>query len=206
MLNVIGIVLVVVGPIDAGAPRRRGGDRARARPSGFEPQYLPGSLWGAVCAFGYGTSPLLISLGLGPGGAGGQRGGGAGVLPGGERRGGGAGAAGGGRGYMAGLDGGSGRWFLVPRCSVAFSQLFRYLALAVAPVAVVVPIQRLSVVFRLIFNAAINREHEVFDRWVIVSIFLAVFGAIALSVDTDTLLSALSVPEALRIWLSRPLV
>ncbi len=82
----------------------------------------------------------------------------------------------GGRGYMAGMDGGSAKWFLLSALFVALSQFFRYLALAVAPVAVVVPIQRLSVVFRLLFNAMINRDHEVFDAWVIVSIFLAVLG------------------------------
>ena len=70
----------------------------------------------------------------------------------------------------------------------------------------VVPIQRLSVVFRMIFNALINREHEVFDAWVILSIILAVFGAVALAGDTEIMLGWLGVPPATIAWLSAPLV
>jgi hypothetical protein len=52
----------------------------------------------------------------------------------------------------------------------------------------VVPLQRLSVVFRLLFNAMINRDHEVFDSRVILSILLAVVGAVALTADSALLL------------------
>ena len=67
--------------------------------------------------------------------------------------------------------------------------MFRYLALSVAPVTVVVPIQRLSVVFRVLFNAMINRDHEVLDRGVIFSIVLAVIGSVALTADSEFLVS-----------------
>jgi uncharacterized membrane protein len=112
--------------------------------------------------------------------------------------------AAGGRGYMAGLDRGALGWFMLSALFVALSQLFRYMALAVAPVTVVTPIQRLSVVFRLIFNAILNREHEVFDRWVVVSIILSVFGAAALAIDTPTLLGWIGLSGA--EWMSRPLL
>lgn len=201
-VNVLGIALVILGPMMLVRHKRRtaGGGAA----NGFEPDWLPGLGWGAVCALGYGTSPLLIALGLGDGGGLADSVGGvlvsylaatlvvlALVL------------AAGGPGYMAGLDRGARGWFLVSSLLVALSQLFRYLALAVAPVAVVVPIQRLSVVFRLIFNALFNREHEVFDAWIVVSILLAVLGAVFLVVDTGTLLGWLALGRW--GWLARPL-
>jgi uncharacterized membrane protein len=205
-VNVLGIVLVIVGPMMV--MRRRRAATAAAAAKGFDPEYGPGLFWGGVCAVGYGTSPLFIALGLEAGG-GGLADSVAGVLV--------SYVAAsvmvavlvmlaGGRGYMRGLDTGSRGWFLASTVFVALSQLFRYLALAVAPVAVVVPIQRLSVVFRLIFNAMINREHEVFDGVVIGSILLAVLGAVALAGDTEYLLRAVGAPVFWIDWLARPLV
>lgn len=204
-VNVLGIVLVIVGPMVM--MRRRKATTAAGRAKGFEPQYLPGTLWGMVCALGYGASPLFIALGIGEGGGLADSVGGILVSY--------VAAAvvvavlvmfAGGRSYMKGLDTGSRGWFLASTVFVAFSQLFRYLALAVAPVAVVVPIQRLSVVFRMLFNAFINREHEVFDAWVVVSIFLAVLGAVALAGDTEIMLRWLGFAPATIEWLSTPLV
>jgi uncharacterized membrane protein len=204
-VNVLGIALIVIGPMIL--VRRRKAVSAKGAAKGFEPKYLSGTFWGAVCAFGYGTSPLLISLALGPDGTMADSVGGvlvsyvaasvvviAMVM------------AAGGRAFMADMDGGSARWFLLSALFVALSQFFRYLALAVAPVAVVVPIQRLSIVFRLLFNALINHEHEVFDGWVIASIFLAVFGAVALAMDTGTLLSVLPLSDAWIAALVAPLI
>ncbi|SLN64154.1 EamA-like transporter family protein [Roseivivax jejudonensis] len=205
-VNVLGIVLVIVGPMML--MRRKRAVTKAGSAKAFVPEYGPGLFWGAVCAFGYGTSPLFIALGI--------------EAAGGDLADGVAGLLvsyvaatlvvavlvllAGGRSYMQGLDGGSRGWFLASALFVALSQLFRYLALAVAPVAVVVPIQRLSVVFRLIFNAMINREHEVFDAWVIASILLAVLGAVALAGDTAMLLGALGVGQDAIAVLSAPLV
>ncbi|MDU8941789.1 EamA family transporter [Ovoidimarina sediminis] len=201
LVNVIGILLVVVGPMVV--MRRRKATTAAGKAKGFEPQYGPGLFWGAVCAFGYGTSPLFIALGIGEGGIASSVGG---LLV----------------SYTAAtlvvlvivaLSGGfaalgpfrreTAGWFLVSAASVGLSQFFRYVALAVAPVAVVVPIQRLSVVFRLIFNAMINREHEVFDRWVVATILISVVGAVALAADTGMLLGWLGLSGA--GWLAAPL-
>ena len=204
-VNLVGIALVVFGPMVV--VRRRKSATKAARAKGFDPQYGPGFFWGLVCALGYGTSPLLISLGLGKNG--GFDDSAAGVLV--------SYAAAtavvlamvaavGGRGYMLSLDRASCYWFLISAVLVALSQLFRYLALAIAPVAVVVPIQRLSVVFRILFNAAINQDHEALDGWVIFSILLAVVGAVALSMDTGLLLDFLALPPELAEWLARPLV
>lgn len=204
-VNLAGIALIVFGPMVV--VRRRESTTKAALAKGFQPQYASGFFWGLVCAFGYGTSPLLISLGLGE--SGGFDDSVAGVLV--------SYAAAtvvvlamvagaGGGSYMASLDRGSKYWFLISALLVALSQLFRYLALAIAPVAVVVPIQRLSVVFRILFNAVINRDHEVLDGWIIFSILLAVVGAVALSMDTQLLLDFLSAPDWISQWLVRPLV
>ncbi len=204
-VNVIGIGLVTFGPMLL--LRRRGTVSAKGRAKGFEPDYPAGIFWGAVCAFGYGTSPLLIALALR------QNGGLADSVAGGlvsymaatvvvAAM---VGLAGG-RSVLRGADRSSMRWFLLSALFVALSQLFRYLALAVAPVSVVVPIQRLSVVFRLLFNALINREHEVLDGWVIFSILLAVAGAAALSMDTPLLLGWTGLPEWIIATLEAPLI
>ena len=201
LVNVIGILLVIVGPMIV--LRRRKATTAAGKAKGFDPQYSAGLFWGAVCALGYGTSPLFIALGIGEGGIAASVGGLlvsytaatvvvliiVGVL--------------GGPSSLGPFQRETAGWFLVSAFCVALSQFFRYVALAVAPVAVVVPIQRLSVVFRLIFNAIINHEHEVFDRWVVATILISVLGAVALAADTTMLLGWLGLADA--VWLSAPL-
>lgn len=201
LVNVAGILLVILGPA-ALVGRKKAVARA-AKEKEFEPQYAPGMFWGAVSALGYGTSPLLVALGIGEGGVDDSVGGllvsytaativvivWIATL--------------GGRRYLGSLERNSALWFLLSALFVALSQLFRYAALAVAPVSVVVPIQRLSVVFRLIFNALMNRKLEVFDRWVVLSILLSVLGAIALAGDTTMLLGWLGLEDA--DWLARAL-
>lgn len=204
VLNAAGIALVVFGPMVL--MRRRKAASTAGREKGFEPDYPSGLFWGAVCAIGYGASPLFIALGLGNGGGPADSAAGglvsylaatavvAGLV-----------MAAGGWKSITPLDRGSVRWFVLSALFVAASQMFRYLALAFAPISVVVPIQRLSVVFRLIFNGLINRDHEVFDRWVVVSILLAVLGAVALTADTAMLLGVLNVPARPAAVLSAPL-
>jgi uncharacterized membrane protein len=202
-VNLLGIALVMIGPMMV--VRRRHASTAAGRLKGFEPQYGPGMFWGAVAAFGYGTSPLFIALGIGEGGIADSIGGllvsytaaGAVVIA--------WIIAVGGRSYLATLDREPAGWFLLSALFVGLSQLFRYVALAIAPVTVVTPIQRLSVVFRLIFNALINRDHEVFDNRVVATILLSVVGAVALAGETGALLGWLRVPEPLAAHLAAPL-
>ena len=190
LVKLAGIALVMVGPMTVVRSKP-----AKAGAQAFQPQYGPGLFWGAVCAVGYGVSPLFVALGIGEGGVADSV---AGVLV--------SYAAAtvvvvlwlmaaGGRDVMAGLDRATLGWFLLSALFVALSQLFRYVALALAPVSVVTPIQRLSVVFRILFNAGLNREHEVLDRRVLFAILLSVLGAVCLAGDTRTVLSALGLPE-----------
>jgi drug/metabolite transporter (DMT)-like permease len=204
-VNLAGIGILVLGPMVL--IRRRGAASRAGAAKGFEPDYPAGLFWGAVCALGYGTSPLFIALGLASAGGASSAVAGAlvsylaasvvvaGLV-----------LAAGGRRYMAPVDMGGARWFLLSALFVALSQLFRYVALSVAPLTVVVPIQRLSVVFRLIFNAFINRQHEVFDAWVVAAILLAVLGATAVAADTETLLALIGLPEAFSAALASPLL
>lgn len=184
-LKVTGLLLVLIGPALVLGRRKQNAKAAKGKV--FVPQYGPGFFWGGVCALGYGISPLFISFGL-PEGSG---------L--------GAALAGvivsylaasavvialvmvaGGRHYLAGMGKPAMWWFVISTVCVALSQMLRYMALAFAPVSVVVPIQRLSVVFRLIFGAALNRDAEIMDRSVIVGILLSVLGAVALATETET--------------------
>jgi uncharacterized membrane protein len=199
-LKAIGLFLVLIGPALVLARKKAG--KARAKTLKFTPEYGPGFFWSAVCAIGYGVSPVMIIIGMGE----------ARSIP--------VALAGiivsyaaaslvvallvvlaGGRRYMAGMERGALRWFLLSTVCVALSQMLRYMALAVAPVSVVVPIQRLSVLFRLVFGVLINRETEVFDGPVIFGIFLAVLGAVALAADTDMIREMVS---GVPMWLLQP--
>lgn len=197
-LKFIGLVLVLIGPTVVLARRRQATEQAASK--AFEPRYAEGFLWGGISALCYGTSPLFIVLGLGAGGS--LSDGVAGVIVS-------YAVAGvivlamvihaGGTAYMRGIERGASGWFLAATVLVAISQMFRYMALSVAPVSVVVPIQRLSVVFRLVFAAILNRNTEIIDRIVVIGILIAVSGAVALSLDTGVAVGMLDAPD----WINR---
>lgn len=187
-LRLAGFVLVMIGPLVA----VRGQGKGKRSNKEFEPQLAEGTLWGAVCALGYGASPLFIMKGLGPDG---------GIVD--SLAGGFVSytaativvillvAVAGGRQFLRVLDPIARKWFALSGIFVFLSQMFRYMALAVAPVSVVVPIQRLSVVFRVIFSWYINRDHEVFTASALFGIAVSLIGAIALSLSTDVVLAFL---------------
>ena len=56
----------------------------------------------------------------------------------------------------------SAKWFTLSGFLVFLSQMFLYMAMSVAPVTVVSPINRLSILFRLYFSRWLNPQHEVF--------------------------------------------
>lgn len=197
-LRIVGIVLIVTGPMIMLGGRRRPAPRT---PAGFVPNYVEGYGYSGLCALGYGTSPLFIRLGLETAGL--ETAGLEGARLG-------EGLAGGMISYLAAtaviaaivlLPGNASHvraqnataagWFAASGLFVFVSQLFRYMALAVAPVSVVVPIQRLSVVFRLLFSWLLNRDHEVFDIRVLLGIGLSLAGAAALTVSTEAVLTLL---------------
>jgi uncharacterized membrane protein len=105
---------------------------------------------------------------------------------------------------MRDLDRSARNWFAVSGMFVCVSQMLRYMALAVAPVTIVVPIQRLSVVFRVIFSWLINRDHEVLTGKVLAGIAISLVGAFAITLSTDIAISLLPMEWADLLTLEWP--
>ena len=207
VLRSIGIGLVMLGPVltyerkrgrvsepVAGVP---GGAEPRAAvpPKAFQPNYAEGYLFALLSSTGYGVSPVLVRLAL-------------------ENQGLTAGIAGGLISYVAAalafvlvlllpgqwrhvraLDRGAARWYARSGVLVAMAQMLRYVALTLAPVTVVTPIQRLSLVFRLYFSRLINPQHEQFGGRIVGATFVALLGALALSISTEVVQAMLPLPE-----------
>ena len=184
MLRLAGILLVIIGPMVA--ILGPAGDSVVATPVGFRPAYREGFFWGTAGAIAYGVSPLLIIKGLG------SNSGLTDILAGGLIS---YSAAAivilavvlavGGRSFLRQLDRKAGKWFLLSTVLVFLSQICRYMALAIAPVSVVVPIQRMSIIFRVIFGWIFNREHEVFGSRLLLGMAMSLIGAITLTLSTE---------------------
>lgn len=196
-LRIIGIVLVFLGPAVMLHGRRstRGAPHA---PTAFQPKYAEGFTFSILSTLAYGSSPLFIRSAFEEGGWG--------V---------GAALAGGLISYTAATavvllfmarrsqinhvlatDRRAVPWFVWSGVNVCAAQVFRYMALAVAPVSVVAPIMQIQVVFRWIFAWTINREHEVFDKWALIGMLVSLAGTLALSVSTDLVLGLIPLPAA----------
>lgn len=200
-LRILGIVLVFIGPaLTLGPDKAAKAVVETPEPAGrfkaFSPQYAEGYLYALLSTIGFGISPILINLAF-------------------DQKSIGLGLAGGFVSYLAAtvviavplmlpaewrsfktIDRESAKWFVISGISVCFSQMFRYMALAIAPVSVVTPIGRLSLVFRLYFAMWLNPKHEVFGGRIIAGTFISLAGAIALSVSTEAVLDALPLPAA----------
>lgn len=200
-LKVLGILLVVAAPALILERRSKARARVRASPGtdrttaakpDFTPRMVEGYLCAGLSALGFGVSPILIKAGL------------AGTR---------LSLLGGFVSYITaaavvalvlvvpsqfadvrGISRESVKWFALSGVGVSTSQLFRYVALGLAPVTIVQPLQSLSLLFRMIFAYFINRQHEEFDRWVIAGILLSFVGALALSASDGALLAHLPLP------------
>jgi drug/metabolite transporter (DMT)-like permease len=71
-------------------------------------------------------------------------------------------------------------WFTVSSVNSFVANGFRFSALALAPVSVVIPLMRTAVVFQLGFNYLINRQIESFEPKVLGGIFVSLVGAVLL--------------------------
>jgi len=201
-LKAIGIVLVLMGPVlavqigkkKALAPSEEPTPDKKTKPA-FKPLYAEGYLFAGLSALGYGTSPILIRSAL-------------------ENASPGASLAGGMISYSAAslvvlfvvivtgqvadvrkVSAANAKWFCAAGLLVGLSQMLRYLALSMAPVSVVTPIQRLSLLFRMLFSWLFNREHEVFSTRLLAGTLVSLFGALLLSVSTDIIAKVLPLPE-----------
>jgi drug/metabolite transporter (DMT)-like permease len=205
-LRVLGIVLVLLGPYyalraggkpaatgvaEAAAATPENGVETEGKPAPFQPKYAEGILFGLLSATGYGSSPILIRLGLDDKGIGAS-------LPGGLIA------------YVAAtavlalfllwpgrlrhaldVKWESAKWFTISGVVVCLSQMFLFMAQSIAPVTVVSPISRLSILFRLYFSRLLNPQHEVFGGQIITGTAISLLGALALSVSVEAVGSLL---------------
>jgi uncharacterized membrane protein len=100
------------------------------------------------------------------------------------------------------LDRGAAKWFAISGVCVCFAQMLRYMALTLAPVSVVTPIQRLSLLFRLYFSRILNPDHEVFGGRIMAATIVSMAGALALSVSADVVQSMLPLPDWAKTFLN----
>jgi len=200
VLRIVGIALVVAGPSLTLKPEPKASAEVTPETPGesaFTPQYAEGYLYALLSAIGFGLSPILVGMAFAHKGIA-------------------VGVAGGFVSYLAAtvaigltlvmpgrwsdfraMDRVSARWFVLSGILVALSQMTRYMALAVAPVSVVSPIQRLSLVFRIYFGWIINPKHEVFGGRIVAGTVLSLLGAVALSVSVGDVQQVLPLPDAL---------
>ena len=204
-LRIVGILLVVAGPMLTLGPRKKTDPAAPAETpgdTGFIPNYTEGYFYALLSAIGFGLSPILIRMAF-------------------EKNGIAIGIAGGFISYLAAtiaiamtlllpgkwksvqdLDRTTANWFILSGITVCLSQMFRYMALAIAPVSVVSPIQRLSIVFRIYFGWVINPRHEVFGGRVVLATIVSLVGAAALSASTDSVIELIPLPGGIAAWLA----
>ena len=169
----------------------------RAAPPPFVPHYFAGYLFASLAALGYGTSPILSRFALAQTGVTG------GIL-------------GGLVAYSAAtlfvalmllwpavrtnvfaLKRENVSWFIASGVFVAMAQGFFYSAVAVAPIMLVMPILQLSLVFRLIFAMWLTPDHEVFGFLVILGAAISILGSLTVAIDSDLIIHALAIPDAL---------
>jgi drug/metabolite transporter (DMT)-like permease len=194
-LSALGIALILLAPLVI--LRGRKGEKAVTTRSGIKLDYVEGYFWGLVCAVAFGTTPLLVSFGLEGGG----------VL---------RGIAGSLLSYgsattavivlmafpafrntVLALDRPTAKWFAATGIFVGLSQLFVFMALSLAPVTVVQPIQRTALLFRVGFSWMINREHEIIGLSVLIAVGLSMIGVLAVTIDSETLVALVPMPTGL---------
>ena len=90
----------------------------------------------------------------------------------------------------------SARWFTLSGVLVCISQIFLYMAMSIAPVTVVSPINRMSILFRLYFSRWLNPEHEMFGSGVVLATIVSFAGAVLLSLSVPLVQSVLPLPDA----------
>jgi drug/metabolite transporter (DMT)-like permease len=200
-LRILGIVLLVLGPVlmrnvelpEAATETAPNQQAAGALPK-FVPRYAEGYAFALVAAAASGTTPVLIRLGLVAGDLG-------------------SGLVGGLISYAAAtlaialllawpgrlrhalaIKRESLKWFTYSGVSVCIAQMFVYMAFTVAPVSVVMPVLQLHLALRLWLARLLNPQHEFFGGKMLLGTALSLAGALALSLDTELVLSLVTLP------------
>ncbi|OGA15884.1 MAG: hypothetical protein A3H32_09580 [Betaproteobacteria bacterium RIFCSPLOWO2_02_FULL_63_19] len=187
LLKATGIVLVLIGPALV-APKQRAAkknapaasDNPASAAAGalFTPNAAEGYFFGIAAAALWGAGPVLMRAGVGSNGLG-MLGGTVAyaaasaillvtlLIPGQAS------------GAMT-LSRSARGMFLVAGVSSWLANMFRFAALALAPVSIVIPLMRSSVLFSLATNFIFNRHLESFEPRVLGGIFVSLAGAILL--------------------------
>jgi drug/metabolite transporter (DMT)-like permease len=211
--RLVGIVLVLLGPTFTLEKRKKDADpeaaaevekieeeevvaASAAKPPVFVPDYVEGYTFGLLSAVAYGLTPILIRIGLeGKGLAASIA---ANFLasfcatmlllvimlwPGNIR-------------HVMAIKREAAKWFAFSGVLVCVSQIFMYMAMSIAPVTVVSPISRLSILLRLYFSRMINPHHEHFGGQVIVGTVVSLLGALILSLSVEAVTAVLPLPDS----------
>jgi drug/metabolite transporter (DMT)-like permease len=209
-LRILGILLIVCAPMLVPRPPKpaappagngdgsaEGDDAPSAAPSDsiFSPRMAEGYIFAFLAAVFYGLSPPLVRYAVGDQGL-------TGSLAGGLV----AAAAAFGVALIALLSPNlrrslrtvqpdTAKWFVTSGVIVYISQIFAYMAVALAPVTVTAPIIGLNHVFRIHFARWINPNHEVFGAQVIAATAISFLGVVVLTASVENL----PLPDA---WMS----
>jgi drug/metabolite transporter (DMT)-like permease len=199
VLQMIGAALIVAGSIiTQSQPADSRATAAAARNvAAFRPHYVRGYVFGLLAALAYGTSPIMARHAL-------------------QHTGPATGILGGLIAYIAAtsvvalalllpavrrevmaVKRENARWFAYSGVFVAMAQGFFFAAVAVAPVMLVMPILQMSLVFRVLLSTWLNPDHEVFGAFVLAGVATAIGGALMVSIDTEIILNAFGVPNAI---------
>jgi drug/metabolite transporter (DMT)-like permease len=199
VLQMIGGVLILIGSLltqrQSMRPRKASAGEAAAQL--FAPRYLAGYIFASLAAIAYGTTPVMARFAL-------------------EHTGPSTGVLGGLIAYVAAtavaalalaspavrsnvfaLSRENARWFAYSGVFVAMAQGFFFAAVAVAPIMLVMPLLQLALAFRLLFSTWLNPDHEVFGPLVLAGVATSVIGALTVSIDSNLVLDALAMPQAL---------
>ena len=191
LLMGVGIVLVLVGPAvmveRTGAPARQpvpprgASDTAPASnaPPAFQLRQAEGYLFALLSVGAYGTSPIMIRAALEGatdlsvlGGAIANTAAAIALIV--------TLLAPGRRGLITAMRPSTVRLFLGAGFFVFLAQMFRFIALSMAPVAVVTPLMRLSGVFTLVLSWMFNRHLEKITLRVVLGIAVSLVGSVML--------------------------
>ena len=193
-LRMLGIILIVAGPMMI----RRGKKTAPAMTVSFTPRFAEGYAFAFLAALCYGASPVLVRFasegkGIAASLAGGVIASAAAtavmilllLIPGHWRE-------------LRAVSPQNAKWFAFSGMLVYVSQIFAYMAVAIAPVTVTAPIIGLANIFRLYFAKLLTPDHEMFGRDVYLATAISFLGVVIITASAD----ALPLPDAVKSILS----
>ena len=193
-LRVIGIIMIIAGPMLI----RRGKKAAPATPVSFTPRYAEGYTFAFLAALCYGASPVLVRFasegkGIAARLAGGVIASAAATaimilllfVPGHWRE-------------LRAVSPQNAKWFVFSGMLVYVSQIFAYMAVAIAPVTVTAPIIGLANIFRIYFAKLLTPDHELFGRDVYLATAISFLGVVVITASVDVL----PLPEAVKSFLN----